>query len=337
MILAGDVGGTKTLLALYEEGASPRRPHAEARRSSRDAPSLEALAGEFLAASGAPLPRRAVFGLPGPVVKNRCETTNLPWVVSGDAVSAALGGAEVLLVNDLEAAGWGTAALAASDLEFLQHGERVAANRALISAGTGLGESILFWNGERHRPAASEGGHADFAPNDALEDELLVWLRARYGHVSAERVLSGPGLADLYRFFGATGRGAEPPGMAERFAAASDPAAFVTEAARDGSCERACLAVEKFAEVYGAEAGNLALAGLAIGGVFVGGGIAPRLLEALRDGRFLRAFHSKGRLEPLLRRVPVAVLLDSRTALWGAGALALGAAAPSRAELRAGR
>jgi glucokinase len=336
MILAGDVGGTKALLALYEEGATPRRPRAEARRSSRDARSLEALAGEFLAASGAPQPRRAVFGLAGPVVNNRCETTNLPWVVSGDEMSAALGGAEVLLVNDLEAAGWGIASLGAGDLEFLQRGERVSGNRALISAGTGLGESILFWDGERHRPVASEGGHADFAPNDALEDELLVWLRARYGHVSAERVLSGPGLADLYRFLGATGRGAEPAGVAERFAAAGDPAAFVTEAALDGSCERARLAVGKFVEVYGAEAGNLALTALAIGGVFIGGGIAPRLLEMLRDGRFLRAFHSKGRLEPLLRRVPVAVILDSRTALWGAAALALAAAAPTRAELQAG-
>ena len=336
MILAGDVGGTKTLLALYEESASPRRPRLEARRSSRDAPSLEALAIEFLGASGAPRPRRAVIGLAGPVVNNRCETTNLPWVVSGDAVSAALGGADVLLVNDLEAAGWGIASLGAGDLEFLQRGEHAAGNRALIAAGTGLGESILFWDGERHRPVASEGGHADFAPSDALEDELLVWLRARYGHVSAERVLSGPGLADLYRFLGATGRGAEPAGMAERFSAASDPAAFVTEAARDGTCERALLAVRKFAEIYGAEAGNLALTALAIGGVFVGGGIAPRLLEMFRDGRFLRAFHSKGRLEPLLRRVPVAAILDARTGLWGAATLALGTAATSRAELQAG-
>jgi glucokinase len=336
MVLAGDVGGTKTLLALYEEGASPRRPRLEARRSSRDAPSLEAVVGEFLATSGASRPRRAVLGIAGPVVNNRCEATNLPWVVSGDEMSAALGGAEVLLVNDLEAAGWGVASLGAGDLEFLQRGERVAGNRALIAAGTGLGESILFWDGARHRPVASEGGHADFAPTDALEDELLVWLRARHGHVSAERVLTGAGLADLYRFLGATGRGDEPPGMAERFAAADDAAAFVTEAARDGTCERARLAVEKFVEIFGAEAGNLALTAMAIGGVFVGGGIAPRLLEMFRDGRFVRAFNAKGRMEPLLRRVPVAAILDARAGLWGAATLALAAPAPSRAELGAG-
>ena len=331
MILAGDVGGTKTLLALYEDGASPRGPRLEARRPSLEAPSLEALALDFVKASGGARLTRAVFGVAGPVVNNRCETTNLPWVVSGDAVSAALGGAEVMLMNDLEAAGRGIATLGADDLEFLQRGERALGNRVLIAAGTGLGESILVWARERHRPVASEGGHADWAPNDALEDELLAWLRARYGHVSAERVLSGHGLADLYRFLSATGRGAEPEGMAERFAAASDPAAFVTEAALDGSCERAWIALRKWVEVYGAEAGNLALTGLALGGVFVGGGIAPRIPTVLRDGRFIRAFNAKGRLESLLERMPVALLLDARIGLWGAATVAL--EAPSRAEL----
>jgi glucokinase len=332
MILAGDVGATKTLLALYEEDASPHRPLLEARRSSRDAPSLDTLVREFLAGAGVARPRHAVIGIAGPVVNNRCEATNLPWVVSGEALSDTLGGAGVRLVNDLEAAGWGIATLGAGDVEVLQRGERVPGNRALISAGTGLGESILLWDGERHRPMASEGGHSDFAPNDPLEDELLVWLRARFGHVSKERVLSGPGLADLYRFFGVTGRGDEPVVFAKRFAAASDPAAVVTAAAFDGTCERARLTVERFVQIYGAEAGNLALAGLAVGGVFVGGGIAPRLLAVLRDGRFVRAFHAKGRLEPVLRKMPISVILDSRTGLWGAAALALGAPATARAE-----
>jgi glucokinase len=329
MILAGDVGGTKTLLAVYEDGASSRRPRLEVKLKSRDAPSLEHLASGFLSASGIPFPRRAVFGIAGPVVNNRCEATNLPWVVSGADVGAAFGGAEVRLVNDLEAAGWGIAALRAGDLEFLQSGESATGNRALIAAGTGLGKSILAWDGARHRPVASEGGHADWAPNDALEDELLVWLRARFGHVSAERVLSGAGLADLYRFLGATGRGAEPAAVAERFRAADDPAAVVTAAALDGSCERAQLAVEKFVEIYGAEAGNLALTGLATGGVFVGGGIALHILDALRAGRFVRAFRAKGRMAPLLERMPVAVILDARVGLWGAAALALATPAPS--------
>ena len=331
MILAGDVGGTKTLLALYEDGADPRRPQSEARRASRDDASLEILAREFVAASGAPRIRRAVLGVAGPVADNRCETTNLPWTVSGDALSKALGGAEVTLINDLEAAGWGTHTLGAGDLDVLQRGESATGNRAMISAGTGLGVSILAWNGARHVPVPSEGGHADFAPADALEDELLLWLRARHGHVSWERVLSGPGLADLYRFLAATGRGEEPSGMSDRIEAAPEPAAVITAAALDGSCERARLAVAKFVEIYGAAAGNVALTALAVGGVYVGGGIAPRLLAALRDGRFVRAFRAKGRLEPLLARVPVSVILDARVGLWGAAAVALEAPVPARA------
>jgi len=330
MVLAGDVGGTKTLLALYPDGGPTRRPAFESKRASRDYPSLEAMVREFVSASGA-RPRRAVLGVAGPVVDNRCEATNLPWVVSGDEIGRALGGADVLLINDLEATAWGLGELAGGDLESLQRGERVSGNRALIAAGTGLGEGILVWDGERHRPTPSEGGHADFAPANALQDELLVWLRARFGHVSTERVLSGPGLADLYRFLGATWRGSEPPGMAERFERAEDPAALITAAALDGSCERARLAVETFVEVYGAEAGNLALKALAVGGVFVGGGIAPRIVAALRDGRFVRAFNAKGRLAPLLERVPVAVILDPSTALWGAAAVALNSAPVARA------
>lgn len=333
MILAGDVGATKTLLALYEDGASPRRPHAEAKRSSRDYPTLEKMALEFLSAHGPARPQRVVFGVAGPVVDNRCEATNLPWVVSGSELSEALDGAEVTLINDLEAAGWGIGTLAAGDLETLQRGEPEAGNRALIAAGTGLGESILVWDGERHRPSPSEGGHADWAPNDALEDEALAWLRARYGHVSGERLLSGPGLADLYRFFSETGRGAESPELKQRFESAADPAAVVTHAGLGGSEERARLVVEKWVEIYGAEAGNLALTSLSIGGVYVGGGIAPRILPILRAGRFMRAFGAKGRLSPLLGRMPVFVVLDARTGLWGAAAVALSSPAASRAGI----
>ncbi|HEY2953738.1 MAG TPA: glucokinase [Candidatus Eisenbacteria bacterium] len=330
MVLAGDVGGTKTILALYPDDAPPRRPAVDLMRPSRDYPSLEALIAEIVATAGV-RPRRAVIGVAGPVVNNRCEATNLPWVVSGDAVGAALGGAEVLLVNDLEATARGLDELTAADLETLQRGERTAGNRALIAAGTGLGESILVWDGERHRPTPSEGGHGDFAPANPLQDELLAWLRARFGHVSLERVLSGPGLADLYRFLEATGRGSEPRDWAQRFERAEDAAALVTAAALDGSSERARLALETFVEVYGAAAGNLALTALAVGGVFVGGGIAPRMIAALRDGRFVRAFCAKGRLAPLLERIPLAVVLDPRTALWGAAALALRSGALARA------
>lgn len=322
MILAGDVGGTKTMLALVERGGSAREPVRHARFPSAHYASLEAIVREFLD-GGSERVTHAAFGIAGPVVNQNVETTNLPWQVRNRAMSESLSGAEVMLLNDLEATGWGLAELGERELEWLQPGEPASGNRALIAAGTGLGESILFRESRRWRPSPSEGGHTDFGPRDTLEDELLVWLRAKYQRVSYERVLSGKGLADLYRFLRETGRGEEPPTVAAEFDAAPDPAAVVTAHALGGTCQRARLAVERFALVYGAEAGNLALKALAIGGTFVGGGIAPRLLPVLRAGGFLGAFRDKGRLRPVLEKVPVAIVLDDRAALWGAASVAL--------------
>lgn len=324
MILAGDIGGTKTRLALFERGAGAREPLREQRFPSREHASLEEIVRAFLAA-GEERPTHAAFGIAGAVVNQRVETTNLPWKVVGSAMREALDGAEVVLLNDLEATAWGLEQLASRDLETLQEGSHAHGNRALIAAGTGLGQALLLREGLRWRPSASEGGHTDFAARDALEDELLAWLRARHHRVSYERVLSGPGLENLYRFFAETGRGDEPAAFAARFAGAEDPAAEVTAAALDGSCERARLVLERFCAIYGAQAGNLALQGLATGGVFVGGGIAPRILPFLRGGAFVRAFTDKGRLSPLLEAIPVRVVLDDRTALWGAAAVAMSA------------
>ena len=321
MILAGDVGGTKTRLALYEPAASAREPVLERRLPSREYATLEALVGEFLAAAPA-RPRRAVLGIAGPVVAQQVEATNLPWQVSAAALGAALGGMQVLLVNDLEATAWGLPELASGEVETLHPGRPRPGNRVLIAPGTGLGEALVLWDGREWRPCASEGGHADFGPRDPLEDELLRWLRERHGRVSYERILSGPGLADLYRFLAATGRGTASSEVARRFESADDPAAVVTAAALDGSCERARLALERFVSILGAEAGNLAFKALAVGGIFLGGGIAPRILPVLRSGGFLDALHHKGRLSPLLERIPVRVLLDDRAALWGAARLA---------------
>lgn len=325
MILAGDVGGTKTHLALYAPGTSVREPVLERRLPSREHATLEDLVRAFLAQAPAP-PTRAVLGIAGPVVEQQVEATNLPWRIGATALSAALGGAPVLLVNDLEATAWSLPLLAAHELETLHAGTPRPGNRALIAAGTGLGEALLTWDGATWRPCASEGGHTDFAPRDPLEDELLRWLRARHGRVSYERILSGRGLADLYRFLAETGQGTASPEVAARFAAAADPAAVVSAAALEGSCGRARLALERFVAIYGAEAGNLALKALAVSGVFVGGGIAPRILPLLRSGGFLAAMHAKGRLSPMLARIPVHVLCDDRAALWGAAALALAAA-----------
>ena len=332
MFLAGDVGGTKTHLALYRPGDSPRVPVINRKLPSRDHASLEALVREFLAAApGQPVrPAHVVLGIAGPVVENHARTTNLPWQVDGVALGEALGGARVTLLNDLSATAWGLGVLAPDELEVLQPGVVAPGNRGLVAAGTGLGEALLIRDGEGWTPAPSEGGHADFGPRDAFEDELCVWLRARYGHVSCERVLSGPGLADLYRFMSDTARGGEPAAFARAFAEAADPAAVVAEAAATGACARARLTLERFASIYGAEAGNVALKFLAVGGVYVGGGIAPRILPFLRDGRFRDAFRAKGRLAPVLEAIPVSVVLDDRAALWGAAVVALGTAGALR-------
>jgi glucokinase len=323
MILAGDVGGTKTRLALYEPGSAPRAPVLDRRYLSADYPSLEAIVREFV--SGAAVrPTRAAFGIAGPVVEGRVDTTNLPWRIRSEALTEAIGGGEVRLLNDLESTAWGLSELEPADLRPLVPGTPAGGNRALIAAGTGLGEALVVRNAGAWHPTASEGGHTDFGPRDPLEDELNVWLRAKYGRVSYERILSGPGLADLHRFMGETGRGAEPPAISARFEAADDPAAIVTGTALDGSSERARLTLERFVSIYGAEAGNLALKSLAVGGVFVGGGIAPRIVPFLSTSTFARAFRSKGRLSPVLEPIPVNLILDDRAALWGAAVIALG-------------
>jgi glucokinase len=323
VILAGDIGGTKTRLALYEAGSSPRAPGREQRFASRDYPSLEALVTSFLGAG--PRPTDVAFGIAGPVVDGAVNATNLPWRIETRAMADTLG-ARVTLLNDLAATGLGLPVLAVNELEVLQSGAPRAGARALIAAGTGLGEAMLAADGIGWRPFASEGGHADFAPRDALEDELLAWLRTRYGHVSYERVLSGAGLADLYRFFQATGRGSAPAAFETAFASAADPAPLVSAAGIDGSCDRARQVVERFVSLYGSEAGNLGLRMLAVAGVYVAGGIAPHLIPVMRTGGFVRAFVDKGRLGPLLEKIPVAVVLDDRCALWGAAAAALGKA-----------
>lgn len=312
MILAGDIGGTKTHLALFD--GDPRTPAALETFHSRDHGGLDEMVRAFLAAHPAEV-ERACFGVAGPVRDGSCvETTNLAWPVSGPSLARALGIERVGLLNDLEANAWGIAALGAQDFAILNEGDPGArGNAAVISAGTGLGQAGLYWDGERHRPFATEGGHADFAPRSDEQVELYRFLAAELGHVSYERVCSGIGIVNLFRFQLARRSREEPAWFRE----ASDPGAAIGEAADRGD-EAAGAALDLFCSIYGAQAGNLALTLMATGGVYVGGGIAPKLLPRLRGCGFVEAFVDKGRFRPLLEQIPVRVILNDKTALYGA-------------------
>ena len=321
MILAGDIGGTNTRLALFDGGAANLSPVAVEVFPSRDHKGPEEIVREFLARHNHPVDA-AGFGIAGPVRKGRCETSNLPWVVDSSAMAASLGLAEFHLINDLVANAHGIAALQPDDFSTLHEGAAGAeGNRALISAGTGLGEAGLVEDGGAYRPYASEGGHADFAPRDEIEIDLLRHLIARFGRVSYERVLSGPGLHSIYQFFRDTGRAEEPPALAREMHD-HDPSATISAHALHGTSELCIKAMDTFVSIYGAEAGNLALRALATGGVFLGGGIAPKILPKLKEAAFLKAFTAKGRLSRLLETIPIRVILNDQAALLGAASVA---------------
>lgn len=322
--IAGDVGGTKTCLSLFERVGGRLVEHEERIYASAEHGSLEELLALYRRETDAPRAAAACFGVAGPVFEGRATTTNLPWASIEAASLARALDAPVRLLNDLEAAAYGMLVLPDASLRELNPdaGPPRRGHAAVIAAGTGLGEAFLFWDGARHRALPGEGGHADFAPRSDEEMELLRWLRARLGgRVSWERVLSGPGLHDLYLFARAQSGEAEPEWLSRRLAQ-EDPSAVVSQVALaegDASCQRA---LSLFVSAYGAEAGNMAVRCLAHGGVFVGGGIAPKILPALESGAFLEAFADKGRFEGVLRQLPVRVALDPRAPLLGASSVA---------------
>jgi glucokinase len=320
MLLAGDIGGTKTSLAIYSPERGPRAPLAEATFPSAAYPSLEALLREFLA-SGHWHPRQAVFGVAGPVVAGQASITNLPWVMEEAQLQAAFGLASVRLLNDLAAIAQAVPWLGPDDLHTLNRGLKEPGGAiAVIAPGTGLGESFLIWDGMRYHAQASEGGHTDFAPVTPLEVELLRYLMGRYDHVSYERVCSGIGLPNIYAFLKDSGYAPEPDWMAAQLAGAADPTPVIVQAALDSArpCELCTATLGTFVSILGTEAGNVALKVMATGGVYLGGGIPPRILPALHDRRFMQAFQNKGRMAPLLARIPVHVILNPQVALLGA-------------------
>jgi glucokinase len=354
MLLAGDIGGTKTSLAIYSPERGPRAPLADATFPSAAYPSLEALLREFLA-SGHWHPRQAVFGVAGPVVAGQASITNLPWVMEEAQLQAAFGLASVRLLNDLAAIAQAVPWLGPDDLHTLNQGQKEPGGAiAVIAPGTGLGESFLTWDGTRYHAQSSEGGHTDFAPVTPLEVELLRYLMGRYDHVSYERVCSGIGLPNIYAFLKDSGYAPEPDWMAARLAGAADPTPIIVKAALDSAspalrgaspalrgaspalrgaspasrgarpCELCAATLRTFVSILGTEAGNVALKVMATGGVYLGGGIPPRILPALHDPRFMQAFQSKGRMATLLARVPVHVILNPQVALLGAAYYGLG-------------
>jgi glucokinase len=318
LILAGDIGGTKTNLALFSVQGEKLRAEIVRTFQSKRYSGLLPVLREFLSGD----PHRidaACFGIAGPVVDGAVKTSNLPWMVDSGELSRALKVDPVRLLNDLEASAYGIFTLEDDEFFVLNEGTmRRSGNKALIAAGTGLGQAILHDDGRCFRPLATEAGHADFAPRDDLEIELLRYLIGRFGHVSYERVLSGPGLFNIYSFLKETGKFEEPKWLAERFAAEADDSAVISQAALAGEAEICVKALDLFLSMYGAEAGNLALRANSVRGLYVGGGIAPKILDRLKEGKFMRAFVDKGRYRDFLAAIPVQVILNERAALRGA-------------------
>ena len=320
MILAGDVGGTKVNLALYDFVNGNLTHTRDKQYRAKDYSGLEEIVKEFVVSEKI---TAACFGVPGPVRDGRLRLTNLPWTLDSRELATNLKIDYVFLINDLQANGYGIAELTSEQIYTLSDGDaRQMANRALISAGTGLGEAFMIWDGRDYVPYPSEGGHSDFAPRNEDEIDLLRFLKQKYaGRISFERVVSGQGLPNIYEFLREVRGLDEPAWLAERISQ-EDPNVVITElalAAKSEICEKT---LDMFVSAYGAEAGNLALKILSLGGLYVGGGIAPRILEKLKDGTFMKAFTDKGRLSQLLVNTPVRVILESKTALMGAAAYA---------------
>ncbi|MBW2580527.1 MAG: glucokinase [Deltaproteobacteria bacterium] len=322
LVVAGDIGGTKTKLGLFRRGK--RRPLLKALETypSREAPHLEDLVERFLDKHRASV-TSGCFGIAGPVTKGRVKTTNLPWDVSELRMKDRFKWSNVTLINDLTATAQAIPLLSGQEVLALNKARaRKGLNLALVAPGTGLGEALLIFRDGEYSPISSEGGHADFAPNSDVEMELWRHLHNRYGHVSIERVLSGPGLVNIYAWLKESGQYREPEWLARKMRE-MDPAAAIS---RTALVEKHLLCVESlnmFVSILGSVAGNLALTAMTTGGVYLGGGIPPKILPKLEEPIFMKAFTNKGRFGDLLAKIPVRVILNDEAALLGAARCAL--------------
>ena len=320
-VLAGDIGGTNARLAVVEVAGTAGRIVVERRYPSRSAPGLGPIVRRFLDDVGSP-PARACFGIAGPVVDGECRTPNLPWVVDARSLAAELRIPQTAIINDFVAVGYGVGLLGPADLVTLQPGTPAEYGTiALIGAGTGLGQGFLVWHGDAYRVHSSEGGHVAFAARDAIEWGLRGTLLDAFGHVSYERILSGSGLARVYHYLADTDFAPERPEV-RREMQDEDPAVVVTRHALAKDDALSVKALDLFVSVYGEQAGSLALTVLATGGVYVAGGIAPRIVPKLQDGTFVAAFRHQGRLSDLATRIPIHVITSPDVGLLGAAAYA---------------
>jgi glucokinase len=321
LILAGDVGGTNTRLGLFELARRRLRLLSEKTYPSKKHKGLENILLNFLKEQKAIA--AACFGVAGPVTEEVIVATNLPWWIDIQSLQKVPSLKKVEVINDLVANAYGISVLKKGDFEILNASKSRKGNQALISAGTGLGEAILFWDGKQYVPSPSEGGHAEFGPRNHLEMELFNYLSDRFDHVSYERVLSGEGLFHIYQFLKDSKRfGLEPSWLSEKMKG-EDPAEAISEIARLRKNRLCMKALDLFTSIYGAAAGNLALQVMAVGGVYIGGGIAPKIVWKLKDGTFMKAFKDKGRLARIVAHIPVKVIMNERTALLGAASRAM--------------
>jgi len=317
-IIAGDIGGTKTLVALFSSAHGPHRPLVEKEYRSARYDSLDDILAEFADDLDHPI-GDASFGVAGPVHNNQVDVTNLPWEIQARRLSQVLGGAIVTLLNDLESIAYSIPNLLPEDYVVLKQGDEDEHGAiAIVAPGTGLGEAYLVWNGQRYMPLASEGGHTDFAPATPLELELLAYLMPRLGHVSYERVCSGVGIPNIYEFLRDKGGYDEPQWLAAELASEQDRTPVIVRRALDDSAEICVKTLNLFISILGSEAGNLVLQAMATGGVYLAGGIPPRIIDKLQSALFLEAFTRKGRLSDVLHRVPVRVIVNRKAALFGA-------------------
>jgi len=318
MILSGEIGATRTRLAAFETEGNSLRRVVEKLYMSQEHGGLSAIITDFIRTEGIPV-QSACFGVAGPVKRGRSKISNLPWTIDAGELAKQLKLKAVGLINDLEAYAYGIDALDSTDFVTLNDGsEDEEGNRAVISARTGLGTAGLYWDGFRHHPFACEGGHADFAPRNSLEMELLAYLQKKYGRVSCERILSGPGIKNIYDFLRNANKLDEPQWLREQMAAAPDPPALISQLALEGKAAICDQTLSLFVSIYGAETGNCALNFLSTGGIFLGGSIAAKIVPKMKEPIFMQSFLDKGRMESLLKEMPVKIVLNDDSGIIGA-------------------